>query len=91
VADRLEQAGLIEREPSPCDRRVTNAVLTPAGRAHAEQALAVYCAGLRELVLPHLGADGLRAMASHMCQLSGDPLPGFLADVSDAETTARSG
>jgi DNA-binding MarR family transcriptional regulator len=91
VADRLEQAGLIEREPSPCDRRVTNAVLTPPGREHAERALAVYCAGLRELVLPHLGADGLRAMAVHMCQLSGDPLPGFLAVLPDAETTARSG
>ena len=69
LADRLQQAGYIRREPSPCDRRVTNAVLTPAGRAAADRALAVYCAGLRELVLRHLGADGLRAMVSQMGRL----------------------
>jgi DNA-binding MarR family transcriptional regulator len=90
VADRLEQAGLIERQPSPCDRRVTNAALTRAGRAHAERALAVYCAGLRELVLPHLGIGGLRAMASQMSRLSGDPLPSR-AERLERETTARSG
>jgi DNA-binding MarR family transcriptional regulator len=83
VADRLEQAGLIQRQPSPCDRRVTNAILTPAGHAQAERALAVYCAGLRELVLHHLGADGLRAMAGQMSRLSGDPPPEFLPERHD--------
>lgn len=72
VADRMEQAGLIERQPCPDDRRVTNAVLTPAGRAHAERAVAVYRAGLRDLVLAHLGPDGLRAMAAQMSVLSGE-------------------
>ena len=48
VADRLEQAGLIKRQPSSSDRRVTHAVLTDSGRALAQalydkfaQALAV--------------------------------------------------
>jgi DNA-binding MarR family transcriptional regulator len=72
VADRLEQAGLIERQPCPDDRRVTNAVLTPAGRAHAERAVAIYRAGLRDLVLAHLGPDGLRAMAAQMSLLSAE-------------------
>ena len=81
MADRLEQAGLIERQPCPDDRRVTNAVLTPACRAHAERAVAVYCAGLRDLVLRHLGPDGLRTMAGQMSLLSGDPAPaGWPAD-----------
>jgi DNA-binding MarR family transcriptional regulator len=81
MADRLEQAGLIERQPCPDDRRVTNAVLTPVGRAHAERAVAVYCAGLRDLVLRHLGPDGLRSMAGQMSLLSGDPAPaGWPAD-----------
>ena len=75
VADRLESAGLIERQPCPDDRRVTNAVLTPAGRVHAERAAAVYCAGLRELVVQHLGSDGLREMASQMSLLSGGQPP----------------
>jgi DNA-binding MarR family transcriptional regulator len=76
VADRLEQAGLIERQPSACDRRVTNAALTPAGRAQAERAFAVYSAGLRELVLQRLSIKELRVLADHMSRLSGDTVPG---------------
>jgi len=76
VADRLEQAGLIERQPSACDRRVTNAALTPAGRMLAERAFAVYSARLRELVLERLGINELRVLADHMSRLSGDTVPG---------------
>jgi len=90
VADRLQQAGLIVRQPSPCDRRVTNAVLTPAGRAAAERALAVYCAALRQLVLRHLGTDGLRAMVSQMSRLSDLP-PCFLPEPPEPQPTARPG
>jgi DNA-binding MarR family transcriptional regulator len=90
LADRLQQAGLIQRQPSPCDRRVTNAVLTPAGRAAADRALAIYSAGLREVVLRHLGTDGLRAMVSQM-SLLGDLPSGCLEEQLERETTARSG
>jgi DNA-binding MarR family transcriptional regulator len=90
VADRLQQAGLIVRQPSPSDRRVTNAVLTPAGRDTAERALRVYCAALRELVLRHLGADGLRSMVGQMSRL-GDLPPCRLAEQLEPEPTARSG
>jgi DNA-binding MarR family transcriptional regulator len=90
LADRLEQAGLIRRQPSPCDRRVINAVLTPAGRAAADRVLAVYCAGLRVLVLRHLGTDGLRAMASQMSRLGSIP-PSCLEEQPGSETTARPG
>jgi DNA-binding MarR family transcriptional regulator len=90
VADRLQQAGLIVRQPSPSDRRVTNAVLTPAGRATAERALAVYCAALRELVLRHLGTDGLRGMVGQMSRL-GDLPPCRLAEQPEPGATARSG
>jgi len=76
VADRLEQAGLIERQPSACDRRVINAALTPAGRTLAERAFAVYSARLRELVLERLGINELRVLADHMSRLSGDTVPG---------------
>jgi DNA-binding MarR family transcriptional regulator len=72
VADRLEQAGLIKRQPSSSDRRVTHAVLTDSGRALAERAFTVYCEGLRELVVERLGSDGLRVLADHMARLSGD-------------------
>ncbi len=72
VADRLEQAGLIKRQPSSSDRRVTHAVLTGQGRALAERAFTVYCQGLRELVVERLGQDGLQVLADHMSRLSGD-------------------
>jgi DNA-binding MarR family transcriptional regulator len=76
VADRLEQAGLIKRHPSQCDRRVTNAALTPAGRAQAERALGVYSAGLRELVFQRLGLSGLHCLADHMSRLGCGVPPG---------------
>lgn len=91
VADRLQQAGLIMRQPSPSDRRVTNAVLTPAGRSTADRALAVYCAALRELVLRHLGTDGLRGMVGQVSRLGDDLPPCRLAEQQEPETTARSG
>ncbi|MFJ2826650.1 MarR family winged helix-turn-helix transcriptional regulator [Streptomyces sp. NPDC087263] len=72
LADRLEQAGLIERQPSTSDRRVINAVLTPTGRAQAEQGLAVFVAEFDALVARRLGADGLRALAGYMRELGAD-------------------
>ena len=80
VADRLEQAGLIKRQPSESDRRVTHAVLTDTGRALAQRAFTVYCQGLRELVVERLGLANLRVLADNMEMLSSgserpDPQP----------------
>lgn len=38
AVDRLESAGLVERQPHPNDRRATLVVLTPDGRAVADKA-----------------------------------------------------
>jgi DNA-binding MarR family transcriptional regulator len=75
VADRLEQAGLIKRQPSESDRRVTHAVLTDTGRALAQRAFTVYCQGLRELVVERLGLANLRVLADNMERLSGGRAP----------------
>jgi hypothetical protein len=48
---------------------------TSPGRAQAERAFAVYCGGLRELVLQRLGLDGLHVLADYMSRLSGDAPP----------------
>jgi DNA-binding MarR family transcriptional regulator len=54
VADRLEAAGLVTREPCPDNRRSTWAVLTDTGRATLHQALEVHAAGLQRQVFDHL-------------------------------------
>jgi DNA-binding MarR family transcriptional regulator len=48
--DRLEQAGLIAREPDPDDRRGTLIRLTPAGRRLIDKVTEAYLANEKRLV-----------------------------------------
>src|SRR3954454_15432808 len=47
LADRMEQAGLIRREPRPDDRRPVYAVLTDEGRQSLDRALTVHLPSLQ--------------------------------------------
>lgn len=60
--DRLEKAGLVERVPSPTDRRGVLVRLTPGGRSIIDDAVA---AGLAEQarLLAHLGPAKVRRLA----------------------------
>ena len=49
LLNRMIAAGYVERRPCPTDRRVTFAVLTPAGREKAEEAAAVQARDLEEV------------------------------------------
>lgn len=64
LADRLAHKGYLAREACPTDRRVVYAVLTPQGRALADEAKARHAALLREHVLSVLGADGVRRLSA---------------------------
>ena len=55
LADRMERAGLIDRELDRTDRRGTLAVLTPAGGDLLDRALAVHLDGVQARVFDHLG------------------------------------
>lgn len=66
VADRLVDAGLIERVPSATDRRVVHCALTDRGRDLAERARKECAAILRRRVLDPLGPDGATALAEAM-------------------------
>lgn len=66
VADRLVRAGCLRREPSAEDRRVIYAVLTPEGRAQAEEARAICAAAIEEHVLAPLGPDRSAALVAAM-------------------------
>jgi DNA-binding MarR family transcriptional regulator len=52
LVDRLEQSGLLRREPSPDDRRGANAVLTRAGEAMLKRMWPTYSAVLAETIGP---------------------------------------
>jgi DNA-binding MarR family transcriptional regulator len=69
LMDRLTEAGLVERQDCPTDRRVVYAVLTPRGRELADNALEVHIASLRRHVLDVIGEDCLRSVADSMRQL----------------------
>ncbi|GGT56927.1 MULTISPECIES: MarR family winged helix-turn-helix transcriptional regulator [Actinomadura] len=47
IIDRMQEAGLVRREPAPGDRRRQNVALTPAGRAKLDEALRVHAETLR--------------------------------------------
>jgi DNA-binding MarR family transcriptional regulator len=57
LADRLERAGLIEREPCPDDARGAYAVLTAAGRDMLKKARPTHLEGVRRRFLDHFGED----------------------------------
>jgi DNA-binding MarR family transcriptional regulator len=60
LADRIEAAGLIERQPCPTDRRAAFAVITAEGRAVVESAAVVHLRGLQAYVLDHLTPEQAR-------------------------------
>ncbi|RSM90812.1 MarR family transcriptional regulator [Kibdelosporangium aridum] len=66
VADRMTDAGLIRREPSETDRRVTHAVLTDHGLDMAQRARKVTAEVLRERVLEPLGEKRSTELADAM-------------------------
>jgi DNA-binding MarR family transcriptional regulator len=77
VADRLAEAGLLERRPSPTDRRVIYATLTPTGMEVGTTAVLALAGSLRARVIPTLGVEGFENLASAISALSTlDPNPG---------------
>jgi DNA-binding MarR family transcriptional regulator len=57
VADRLAEAGLLERRPQPTDRRVILATLTEDGRRTAVIAARTFAQALLERVVGPLGEE----------------------------------
>lgn len=57
LVDRMEQAGLVRRLPSPGDRRVTVVEATPQGRAVFVAAVAVHAEVVQECFVAPVAAD----------------------------------
>lgn len=66
LADRMVAAGLIERQASVEDRRVSHAVLTAEGERVAENAQRLHVAALREHFLGPLGEERAGQLAALM-------------------------
>ncbi|HZX08341.1 MarR family winged helix-turn-helix transcriptional regulator [Kribbella sp.] len=73
---RLEDRGLVRREPDPNDGRFTNAILTPDGHAELVKAAPGHVELVRKLVFDPLTGTERRALQKAMSKL----LPGLLGD-----------
>ncbi len=62
--DGLVRLGLVAREPSPADRRVTLAVLTDAGLTALEVAAPTHVEGVRRHFLGHLSRTQVRQLGT---------------------------
>jgi DNA-binding MarR family transcriptional regulator len=60
--DGLVKAGLVDRQPSPDDRRVTLAVLSDEGMATLTAAAPVHVDGVRRLLIDRLTRDQIRVL-----------------------------
>jgi DNA-binding MarR family transcriptional regulator len=57
LIDRMITAGLVRRDPCPTDRRISYAVLTPAGRQKLEDAAAIHVRNLQRAFVTYTDDD----------------------------------
>jgi DNA-binding MarR family transcriptional regulator len=69
LVDRLEDAGLVEREPSEEDRRGAYAVLTESGKAVRRSMWPVYAQGIKDLFESRLGEEEAAVMGATLRRL----------------------
>jgi DNA-binding MarR family transcriptional regulator len=73
LVDRLEQAGLVRREPTEDDRRGAAVVLTTAGTRALRRAWPVYAAGINTLFVDVLTPDEARVLRDAMTRVAAAP------------------
>ena len=66
LVDRMESAGLVERQACASDRRAIHAVATPAGRARLRNAIPTHVASLEQHFSRHLTAAELESLRAIM-------------------------
>jgi DNA-binding MarR family transcriptional regulator len=88
LVTRAEKRGLVERTPSPDDRRAVHVTLTDAGRVLVTRVAAEFGAGVTELLGPLVADD--RATLTRLAQVVLRAHVGALA-VSDADVSMPGG
>ncbi len=71
LVDRMAEAGLIERQACPTDRRGSFAALTPDGRARLRMAAPVHLRGIDEHFARHLRPDEVDAVRVALERVAG--------------------
>jgi MarR family 2-MHQ and catechol resistance regulon transcriptional repressor len=71
LVDRMAEAGLVVREPSPTDRRIQWVRATPEGMSRLAAAAAVHAANIDELVTRRLTARELQTLLRVLEKISG--------------------
>src|SRR3954453_11545764 len=69
LVDRVDEAGLIAREPDPDDRRASRVALTTAGKRKLNAAVKSYEAELAAILAGVLSPDEQRQMSQYMTRL----------------------
>jgi DNA-binding MarR family transcriptional regulator len=80
LADRMETAGLIRRQPCPTDRRSHLATLTPEGRRALDRALAIHVPGLQRYLLDPLDDQQHRELETILRALRDQFTPAPMTD-----------
>lgn len=71
LLDGLEAVGLVDKDTCASDRRVTYAVLTPAGRKRLDEASRSHIAGVRTLFEERFTSEELEQLAELLGRLPG--------------------
>jgi MarR family 2-MHQ and catechol resistance regulon transcriptional repressor len=88
--DRLEAAGLVQRESCPSDRRGAFAVLTPEGEARIDAALPVHLGALEAVFDGHYSPGELEALTELLRRLRDAVNPAAACASDPEEDDARS-
>ncbi len=73
IVDEMVEAGLVEREPDPADRRSWFATITRDGRATLRRAAPVYLRGIASHFSGRLGAEEIRVVRGALERVLEEP------------------
>lgn len=77
LVDRMEEAGLLRREPPAHDRRAIEVALTDAGRRRFEEASAIHSRGINEHFISYLNKSEGQMLARILERLKHGNGPGI--------------
>jgi len=69
LVDRMVEAGLVERQACPSDRRSIHVILTPEGRTVLDRAVAAHIEGIDRHVMAHLSDNDRANLATALTKI----------------------